>query len=79
MLGNKEDENKKSDEKEEKAETKFDQDYSDVKVPPWLEKLGEIIKSIKDAMKDLFAPIKEAWDKYGAPVIEALILSCNKK
>lgn len=72
ILGNKGEESKKSDEKEEKAEAKFDQDYADVKVPPWLEKLGEVIKSIKDALKDLFAPIKEAWDKYGAPVIEAL-------
>ena len=72
VLGNrKEDENKKSNEKEEE-EAKFNQDYSDVKVPPWLEKLGEVIKSIKDALKELFAPMKEAWDKYGAPVIEAL-------
>lgn len=69
ILGNKEDENKKDNAKEE---AKFDQDYSDVKVPAWLEKLGEVIKSIKDALKDLFAPIKEAWDKYGTPVIEAL-------
>ncbi len=65
--------NKKSDSKEEeKNQSAFNQDFSNVKVPSWLDAFGETLKSLMDFLKDFFKPIKESWDKYGASVIDAL-------
>lgn len=68
ILGQKEDDSNKN----EKEEAKFDQEFEDVEVPSWLEKLGDILKEIMGWLKDFFKPLKDAWDKYGAPLIDAL-------